>query len=502
MLIIQTLAYALLMHELLYICRDGFEYIEKNFLPTFGLKLTKKASRFSHVIFMILCCYNIFYPGSLLGSLLWLISLGLVIASYSLRVSNHLILAWFALAVLVIDICTTNYNATEYIISHEARICIQSLCIICYLFSFFHKLNLDYISVDRSCAVQLSDFYCLDKGITNKFIVNVIRYIAIYGTLVAELSLFIFLIKPNLIPIGILIGIIFHLILGLIGIINFSSVMYSLLLSFVSESDLNRLWSNLLSLDWSSVLIIVFVSALVIITIMPMKANRYCPYKYRKSAWLLQIIFGIYSAYLIISCCFYLTYDVLDSIGYYEPNNRYTSALPFIIVSMIFFLNCFSPYLGLKTEFSLAMFSNLRCEPWNHLVFPASLRIFKLNSYAKVLQIEGLPKANDIKENCMDSSIEIILLLLQQHNKYLFSSYFLRESIKRLTKATISPLKINIKFTEQGKLVTIRGFEGFYDNGLIANLQVNLFPFIMPFDKDTAHTEQGTILNDRQQQLF
>ena len=50
----------------------------------------------------------------------------------------------------------------------------------------------------------------------------------------------------------------------------------------------------------------------------------------------------------------------------------------FILVPVVVFLNGASPYLGLKTENSFAMFSNLRTEGGvsNHFVVPASAQIF------------------------------------------------------------------------------------------------------------------------------
>ncbi len=41
-------------------------------------------------------------------------------------------------------------------------------------------------------------------------------------------------------------------------------------------------------------------------------------------------------------------------------------------------LNSVSPYVGLKTESSLTMFSNLHTEgdQWNHLLFPEAVRVF------------------------------------------------------------------------------------------------------------------------------
>jgi hypothetical protein len=50
----------------------------------------------------------------------------------------------------------------------------------------------------------------------------------------------------------------------------------------------------------------------------------------------------------------------------------------FLIVPVIVFLNGLSPYLGLKTENSFAMFSNLRTEGnvSNHYILPASFQVF------------------------------------------------------------------------------------------------------------------------------
>src|SRR5690606_38333670 len=50
----------------------------------------------------------------------------------------------------------------------------------------------------------------------------------------------------------------------------------------------------------------------------------------------------------------------------------------FIVLPVIVFLNGASPYLGLKTENSYSMFSNLRTEggETNHYLVPASVQIF------------------------------------------------------------------------------------------------------------------------------
>jgi hypothetical protein len=47
-------------------------------------------------------------------------------------------------------------------------------------------------------------------------------------------------------------------------------------------------------------------------------------------------------------------------------------------VALVLVVNAASPYVGLKTEASFAMFSNLQTEPghWNHLVVPEAVRVF------------------------------------------------------------------------------------------------------------------------------
>jgi hypothetical protein len=53
-------------------------------------------------------------------------------------------------------------------------------------------------------------------------------------------------------------------------------------------------------------------------------------------------------------------------------------------------LNGFSPYLGLKFNYSFAMFSNLRVDEarWNHLILPEWVRLSKHDGYVHVLFVE------------------------------------------------------------------------------------------------------------------
>jgi hypothetical protein len=50
----------------------------------------------------------------------------------------------------------------------------------------------------------------------------------------------------------------------------------------------------------------------------------------------------------------------------------------YVVVAAVLVVNAASPYVGLKTEATFAMFSNLQTEPghWNHLLVPEAVRVF------------------------------------------------------------------------------------------------------------------------------
>ena len=62
-----------------------------------------------------------------------------------------------------------------------------------------------------------------------------------------------------------------------------------------------------------------------------------------------------------------------------EAPGRVTALRPGLaVVALLLVVNAVSPYAGLKTEASFAMFSNLQTEPghWNHLLVPEAVRVF------------------------------------------------------------------------------------------------------------------------------
>jgi hypothetical protein len=497
MLFVRMLSYALLMHETLYLCRDGSDYLLRSFLPTLGLRLSPRAYMMLHVIFIGVCLWLMLMPQAWWLYPILLVILSLVIASYSLRVSNHLILSWFMVLTLCVATFLQEPHERGIRPSDFLLVGVQGLCILTYFFSFLHKLNSDYISIRHSCGTQLGDFYCWDRKIEHAGVRRAVYLLSIYGTLIVEGLMPVCLLVPQLLPVGLLLGLTFHFTLGLLGIINFSTVMYAGLLTFLPEPTLVRVADAVAALGWPTIALCSTLSLLAVWFLTPRYANRHCPYVSRRPAWVLQSVFGVISAMLLMGSFCLFGLESVERISWSSLGRAEQLLLVFFLLA--FSVNGLSPYLGLKTEFSFAMFSNLRYEPWRHLLYPSSWRPFNLSSYVEIERLEGLPDDKQLKET---SATKMVLFLLSQAEAYRFSSYFFRESVRLICRAAKTPPRIHVVFKERGKRFEIDDFDGRCDNGWLSRLRVNLFPFMMPVDPDAPHSEQGTVRKQEERQMF
>jgi hypothetical protein len=227
----------------------------------------------------------------------------------------------------------------------------------------------------------------------------------------------------------------------------------------------------------------------------PRWAARHCPYRHRASAWVIQTAFAILTAGFLLVCFIWLASGTDVIAARHELSSVDNALLAVILVT--FFLNGVTPYLGNKTEFSFAMFSNLRIEPWTHLLIPESWRIFRTPQYIEVHAIEGLPRQTEIAGN---RPAELSLHVLSQCDKYRYSRYFFREALRALHMAVRPHPAIRVRYTELGRL---REAQLSDLRTLGPCLQVTRFPFVMPKDPEARHSEQGALPgNSTERQLF
>ncbi|ATB42182.1 hypothetical protein CYFUS_007659 [Cystobacter fuscus] len=483
------LAGAILIHEALYIFRDGLGYLTNCFLPTFGLRLGPRAHAWVHGGLMATCGALLFMPQAGWLQLTCLGFLSLVIASYSLRLSNHLILAWFMMLTLCL---ARGVEQMETFVS----LGVQGLIVLTYFFAFLHKLNADYFSPERSCASQLVDFLCWDRGVHSPGLIRFLRGVGIYGTVLVEGALPLLLLFPPTRPLALGVGVLFHFSMALLGIVNFSSMMYAGLMAFVPEQALLDATAQVRALPPLVIGASCGFSLLVVWVLTPRHANRHCPYVMRAPAWLIQLGFGAGTALLLLGIGM-LSWRSLEVPGWALLGSLEQGTL--LTLWAAFLVNGLGPYLGFKTEFSFAMFSNLRCEPWRHLFIPGNWRLFQGPDYVRIAHIEGLPPVSTLQG---DPGALLAHRVLSQPEAYRYTRYFLRESLSRLSRAMSPGHPLRVRYVDREGSHEVDGDTSGKLPGSRGGLPVNFFPFILPDDPEAPHSEQGTVLNGKERQLF
>jgi hypothetical protein len=184
---------------------------------------------------------------------------------------------------------------------------------------------------------------------------------------------------------GILIGLAFHCVIAynpLNGFYDFSSMVFALYILFTGRrfsrevvAVLNLATKRLVSakrqfmqFSFAKLVIItaIFFSGLLILHLITKHVDDY----FRHIVW------TAYSFTFITIFCISL---IKKGIWVTTPGKMFSLPHPsFLLIPVFVFLNGLSPYLGLKTEYSFAMFSNLRTEGGvtNHYIVPVSTQIF------------------------------------------------------------------------------------------------------------------------------
>jgi len=247
-----------------------------------------------------------------------------------------------------------------------ARIILVSL----YAFAFFAKLNADFLDPSSSCAAQFFG------NVTRWWPVipdaALLRGGAVWAALVAEGLLAVTLCVPRLRPAAVIGGLVFHFLLALDAtkvFLNFSSVMFALLISFLPRAFLDSLGGDLerhrgLRAGLGAGLLAIVGSGLYAVTDWSTRANLH--------VWVRQIVWSVYALGV-------MGYTIRWCAREYRPE----APLPLpgaaaIAVIALVWLDGLSPYLGLKTRTTLDMYSNLRLEAdrSNHFLVPRSLDVF------------------------------------------------------------------------------------------------------------------------------
>lgn len=344
------------------------------------------AVQFQYVLLTLAALALIAKPSSVVR-LLVLIGVQLYEVFFKLPdVSNHWIFTTFvnltilqALLFLVVKNKSLRVDKEELLRAFAPAIRIELLLL--YFFVVLHKLNWDFFSTEASCAAVLYKAQHLDALVTTS---NPILLFNIYLTIFIEALIPLFLIFRKTRNIGVLIGLCFHCIIAFNsynGFYDFSAMVFAVYFLFTNTTFSNTLLSvsekalalkatikkQFADFSFQNVLLI---GVLIVASLLAIKVFATIFQDH------FQVLWGAYSISFILLFLLSFTNKTPQAQG--VRNSFRLPSVVFLLFPVAVFLNGMSPYLGLKTETSFAMFSNLRTEGGvtNHFFIPISAQVF------------------------------------------------------------------------------------------------------------------------------
>lgn len=312
--------------------------------------------------------------------LLWLALL--MCAHYALRLpvaSNNQTIAFVmnaSIAVVLLLVLVREKGATVRHAAYEQlRVIARALIAVMYIYGIFHKINTDFLDPQVSCAVSLyqplTTLFDLQDNLLG-------RYGAIYSTFIVEAITLVALYWKRYFAVGLIIGLVFHYIIPISAFswyMDFSSLVFALyMLSVPREVSgalyvlASRLFRNV---SQRSAAIGAFIALAILLVIASLVVSALSfEYSDRPARLLWHSVWLIVWAVVGGGAMILVTRAALAMLPYSkaQPDRQplWLYAFPAAL-----FVSSFSPYIGLKTESSIAMFSNLHTEGGvtNHLMF-------------------------------------------------------------------------------------------------------------------------------------
>jgi hypothetical protein len=250
-----------------------------------------------------------------------------------------------------------------------------------YTFVFLAKLNHAFLDPDLSCAVVMYERLALRTSLP---LGDWTRLPAIWFTVIVEGLLPLLLTIRGTRVSGVLVAFVFHLFMGLAGYYDFSSAAAAFLVLFLPDdmswrlARLTERHSWLRRCTWTCqrlarnrfALPVVLVSGYALLLQVP-RFESFFTFTLR--IWFVLAIAGLVAGLLAIR-----ETPAAERIA---SSPQLAVIRPLHLAGLLLvLLNGLSPYIGLKTEHSFTMFSNLMTEgeSGNHLFMPRAMRVFPL----------------------------------------------------------------------------------------------------------------------------
>ncbi len=252
-----------------------------------------------------------------------------------------------------------------------------------YGFAVLHKLNHSFLDASVSCAAafygHIGDWLrVLPRGAW-------VDHGVIGATLLLEATIPLLLISRRTRGLGIVVSALFHFVLALDlqkHFLDFSATIYALLFLFAPDDfpQQARAWwgaSGLRARVVARGLRPVRLLRATLLTLLP--GIAVAGFFYQTAAGFLLFFVGrqlLWVVYALLLVALFLRVSGLGSARAAPPRALLTlTRLSPAVVLLLFLLNGFSPYLGLKNRSAFDMYSNLRVADTqsNHFLFPTTL---------------------------------------------------------------------------------------------------------------------------------
>lgn len=252
-----------------------------------------------------------------------------------------------------------------------------------YWISVLHKLNYDFVDPDTSCA---SYMYRRVAGALPFFPSGIwAEHLAIWGTLLAEGALPVLLLWRRTWQLGLIAALSFHLMLGFDptpGIYSFTGLLFALFILVLPDAFVGAAARRLeaAAQRFARPLRVARVSGLgAMASMLAYGATRSDRWAFHAAFF----FFLVWSA-VVITGYLVILFGMLPDNA--RSGARQAVAVPVWLWALpcVVLLNGLNPYLGLRTQLSFSMFSNLRTEGGvsNHLFMP---RLLSLGGYQEDL---------------------------------------------------------------------------------------------------------------------
>lgn len=305
-------------------------------------------------------------------------------------VANHILLEFLVELTILSAIVFTMYRERQSVGTESVRIrdeiydrfapVLVAMMVVLYYIIFVSKLNWDFVNLDYSCLTGMyHDVVDRFAGVVPVPLDRSAIQVALWAFLAIEILLPVMLTFRKTRYAAIVIALPFHLLLGLIGHRTFSAFIFGLygLLCMAPLVELlgdlrSRLSTVLIDRCAKAARIIVaaIAVALIIIYLVGVEMDPKGPFSVTHIGYSLWFLWSCVVGLAYVAAIFRTPHFLLTTsptvLGAVRPGWLW------VFLGIAIF-NGFSPYLGLKTETSYSMYSNLRTEGGvnNHMFMPA-----------------------------------------------------------------------------------------------------------------------------------